>query len=90
MPYIKGEGKRDKLIFCEDNPINCGELNFKLHDVIHDYLDHTGLSYQSIDEIEGAFGQVMREFNRRIVAPYEDKKIKENGDIPLYIKYGKK
>lgn len=89
MPYIKGVITRDQLLIAEEFPENCGELNFKLHDVINDYLTIRKLSYQTINDIEGAFQQVLREFNRRIVVPYEDTKIKENGDIPLYETYGK-
>jgi hypothetical protein len=58
-----------------------GELNYQFTGIILDYLEEKGLSYQSINDIIGALEQAKDEFQRRIVADYEDTKIQENGDV---------
>ena len=40
-----------------------------------------GNSYATINDIIGALEGAKMEFYRRVVAPYEDEKIKENGDV---------
>jgi hypothetical protein len=40
-------------------------------------------SYSTICKIRGCLIGTLAEFDRRIAAPYEDKKIKENGDVSL-------
>ena len=40
-------------------------------------------SYNTIAKIRGCLIGTLAEFDRRIAAPYEDKKIKENGDVNL-------
>jgi hypothetical protein len=39
--------------------------------------------YNTIAKIRGCLIGTLAEFDRRIAAPYEDKKIKENGDVDL-------
>ena len=79
MPYITRE-ERERL---EDGfPIaTAGQLNFKITKLIHSFLEGKGLSYQTINDIVGALDGAKAEFQRRIVIPYEDKKIEENGDV---------
>jgi hypothetical protein len=89
MPYIKPEErKRFKNLF--------GEAMLLLKDVPEDkvdgYLNYliTGLlilrytqpeSYYNYNRAMGLLESVKQEFYRRRVAPYEDGKIKENGDV---------
>jgi hypothetical protein len=40
-----------------------------------------GQSYQTFNDISGAMTEALAEFRRRIIVPYEDRKIKENGDV---------
>jgi hypothetical protein len=40
-------------------------------------------SYNTIAKIRGCLIGTLAEFDRRIAAPYEDKKIRENGDVDL-------
>jgi len=56
-------------------------LNYVFTQVITEYLDNNGESYQTINDIVGALECCKLELYRRIVAPYEDQKIKENGDV---------
>lgn len=80
MPYIKQE-KRPRLESRDQCPLTSGELNFVLTSVIEDYRLFHGDSYQIFNDIVGALEGAKQEFYRRIVAPYEDKKIIENGDV---------
>lgn len=78
MPYIK-ESLR---LLAEDEPTNAGELNYAISNLFNEYLKRKGgLSYQVLNDIVGAGFGAVTEFQRRVVAPYEDKKIKENGDV---------
>lgn len=90
MPYIKQE-KRDEIYLKDRDTefntlwianIECaGDLNFAISIMIKDYINRKGLNYQHINDIIGALEGAKAEFQRRVVAPYEDKKIIENGDL---------
>jgi len=79
MPYIKEENKwrlnRGGL------PSTPGELNYVLTEEALSYLRDKGESYQVYNDIIGALEGCKLEMYRRMVAPYEDKKIQENGDV---------
>ncbi len=82
MPYIKEE---QKLRLCSDNllpkPHVSGELNYLISKLCHNYVRDYGLNYHNINEVIGALECAKQEFYRRIASPYEENKIKENGDI---------
>lgn len=80
MPYIKME-RKNPLYNENALPENVGELNFCLTTELLEYLQGHGLSYQTINDCLGALEGCKLEFYRRVAAPYEDKKIKENGDV---------
>lgn len=79
MPYIKQEDRLRLQTFFDDASTP-GELNYLFTWLITAYL-HEGTSYQRINDIVGALEGAKLEFYRRVVAPYEDKKIVENGDV---------
>ena len=81
MPYIDRRRRRDLRSYFADQPQNPGELNFVITDAIQGYLTQVGLSYQTINDVLGALDGAAKEFYRRVAAPYEDKKIAENGDV---------
>lgn len=58
-----------------------GELQYAIALMIKDYIKRKGLNYQHCNDIMGALAGAQMEFYRRTVAPYEDKKIEENGDV---------
>jgi hypothetical protein len=62
-------------------PADSGELNFQLTELIKNYLEYHGLKYRTISDIVSALEGAKLEFYRRVAAPYEDTKIKENGDV---------
>ena len=80
MPYIKQEA-RAELDTCKRSPETAGELNYAFTQLIIDYVRCAGLSYQAINDVVGALEGAKAEFQRRVVAPYEDSKAQENGDV---------
>lgn len=82
MPYIKDY--RDDLIDLFKKPSDAGELNFVLTSICDRYLKDEGKNYGHINEVIGVLECAKLEFYRRIAAPYEDVKIKENGDVYTY------
>ena len=58
-----------------------GDLNYVLTIVCKAYLARHGKSYSSFNDILGALEGAKLEFYRRVVAPYEDEKRQQNGDV---------
>lgn len=84
MPYIKNVDV-DRLA-AGDKAETPGELNFLITCAMIEYVEKHGLSYKTINDCLGAAEGAKLEFYRRIAAPYEEKKIDENGDVyPLYL-----
>jgi len=80
MPYILNKDK-ERLNECKIDINTAGELNYKITILVLSYLNKHGKSYKVINDIIGALECSKLEFYRRIVAPYEEVKIKENGDV---------
>ena len=81
MPYIKQEMRdqfNDGLITL---PSNEGEMNYVITDLLDDYLSAYGLNYANVNALVGVLECAKLELYRRIAAPYEDEKIKENGYV---------
>jgi hypothetical protein len=85
MPYIK---KADRLRLQDggfslpdfmNEPV--GSLTYVLYQAALSYLQRNSDSYQTRAEILGALESAKLEFYRRDVAPYEDIKMRENGDV---------
>jgi len=79
MPYIPNEIKAD--LIKNLTPQNPGELNFLITHLLQRYLNVKGLSYSVICEISGALGNANDEFYARVARPYEEEKMKSNGDV---------
>lgn len=79
MPYIKSN--RRSICRNEWDFVTAGELNYMITVVIHQYIFNKGESYQTYNDIMGALEGAKLELYRRKIVPYEDKKIKENGDV---------
>lgn len=77
MPYIKQKDRSSARVA----PRTAGELNYKFTDVIDVYLRSHGFNYSSVNEVIGALECCKLELYRRIVGPYEDTKVTENGDV---------
>ena len=84
MPYIK----EDERTFVDKHDIanTAGQLNYLITTIILQHIELNGLKYQTINDIVGALESCKAEFQRRVVAPYEDLKITENGDLEYFKK----
>jgi hypothetical protein len=79
MPYIY-KAKRAALVEHTRTPQTPGELNYIITSIINNYYKQYG-GYAAINDVLGALEGAKLEFYRRVVAPYEDQKIQENGDV---------
>lgn len=81
MPYIDPKYRK----IAETQAMSSGELNYAITKLIASYLERNGLNYSKINDVLGALTGAQLEFYRRIVVPYENAKMAENGDV-----YGEK
>lgn len=85
MPYIKKEARHRLLEGTEDahpmHPLNAGELNFCITHLVQTYLNRVPVNYSAYNAAIGALEAAKLELYRRLVVPYEDGKIRENGDV---------
>lgn len=79
MPYITPD--RRIAIDNDTRPATAGELNYQVTQAIKSYWVNGPRNYQSINDIVGALEGAKAEFQRRVVAGYEDTKIRDNGDV---------
>lgn len=77
MPYIPTADRDGADLF----PNTPGELNFALTKLVITYVEGKGLSYQAINDVLGALEGAKLEFYRRVAVPYENEKIRANGDV---------
>lgn len=78
MPYIK---QSDREALDVRLPKTAEELNYMLTVISHAYWENNGKNYQAFNDIIDALEGAKLELYRRKVAPYEDTKILENGDV---------
>lgn len=91
MPYIRPKDRKRvvprhqtngfKKVVAVEDIVTAGELQYAIAEMIKSYIQNHGLNYQICNDIMGALAGAQMEFYRRTVAPYEDKKIEENGDV---------
>ena len=84
MPYIKKERRKvfdDLLKELALEVQNEGELNYCIYKLASLIIDRIGESYSNLSMCSSAMEHAKLEWYRRKLAPYEDKKIEENGDI---------
>lgn len=78
MPYITPEARQDLQTRA---PLHPGELNYEFCMLIREYVAAQRLSYQTINDVIGALEGAKAEFQRCVVAPYEQGKREVNGDV---------
>lgn len=80
MPYVDQDA-RDRLDGGA-KPENAGELNYVITRLVDAYLTNKGqMRYAHLNEAMGVLECAKQELYRRVVSPYEDKKIVESGDV---------
>ena len=84
MPYIK-QGSRfmiDQEVESLAGQIdNEGDLNYAIFKLLLSMTEEWGKNYATLNRIKGVMSCCSDEFTRRVINPYEDEKIEENGDI---------
>ena len=78
MPYIEKDSRKRVLM---TGAQSCGELNYLFTYWIKKYINDKGQKYQTFNDIIGALEGAKIEIYRRKIAPYEDVKKDENGDV---------
>lgn len=82
MPYIANESKRTELDYIAYQMSKIlkvdGDLNYLLYAFCKRYVK---ASYNNYKNYLGELAEISAEIRRRLLAPYEDKKIEENGDV---------
>jgi len=84
LPYIKKERRKVFDDFLEKLALQVrseGELNYCIYKLASLVIDRIGQSYSNLSMCSSAMEHAKLEWYRRKLAPYEDKKIEENGDI---------
>ncbi len=87
MPYIKDENKRifDESINVLSNiVIHKGDLNYVICELVGQLILNTKISYTQISEWIDAVDGAENELRRRLLYPYENIKVIENGDVPSF------
>lgn len=80
MPYIPLE-KRQEIEGSLIEDLTTGQLNYLITNFIRSWIVHKRPSYDRFNAAVGVLECVKQELYRRMIAPYEDKKCKENGDV---------
>jgi hypothetical protein len=88
MPYIKVS---ERLRFdhgldaiqdtVTKDGISEGDLNYLITNLVSIHISHHGKSYSVLNGVVGVLECAKAELYRRVIAPYENKKIVENGDV---------
>ena len=58
-----------------------GDLNYSITRIAHAYINAKGANYKNFNGVIGVLECAKLELYRRKIAPYEDVKITENGDV---------
>ncbi len=86
MPYIKNEdrNKFDEVVdLLKKYDLTVGDLNYIVTRICHNHISKVGIKYSNLNDVSGALINALNEFNRTVVAPYEDLKRKENGPVGI-------
>ncbi len=84
MPYIS---QPDRVRFdpvidgLDYTKVTVGDLNYVFSRMLDRTLQAQGLNYTNANALVGMVECCKLEFYRRVLGPYEDKKIEANGDV---------
>jgi len=81
MPYIKPEDRKKLAEQDTKHPETAGELNYLITTMALRYVREKGICYQSYNDVMGVLEGAKLELYRRSIAPYEEEKIMQNGDV---------
>lgn len=86
MPYIKQERRRDfeesivDLTQAFGTDVEPGDLNYVITRLVGAYVDIRGEKYATYASVTGVVENVKSELYRRLIGPFEDRKLQQNGD----------
>lgn len=83
MPYIKNDRREEfdhQIQILTNHIMDSGELCYCVYKIMKIQAEKN-MRFQTLSNVVSEVECAKLEFYRRIVAPYEDKKIKENGDV---------
>lgn len=79
MPYIPTTERNGVPAI---GPTTGAELAYLLTEEVNQFLTHgTPINYEKLTAARGAVNATLQELEDRIIRPYEDRKIEENGDV---------
>ncbi len=87
MPYIEQKDRKEIddamsiLLLLIDCTATAGELNYIITRILHQSFNPALNGYARYNELIGMLECAKLELYRRMVVPYEDKKILQNGDV---------
>ncbi|MEM4247447.1 MAG: hypothetical protein QXR48_02870 [Candidatus Woesearchaeota archaeon] len=86
MPYVKKDVR--KFIDPALKPAlevigksEIGDVNYVITRILWKYLQEKGINYSNLNNVVGVLECAKLELYRRVVAPYEEKKKKMNGEV---------
>jgi hypothetical protein len=77
MPYITEQHRKELEI---RRPLRPGEITYEVYKLCKEYLGEH-FRYDDIAIVVGCLETAKMELYRRVAAPYEDKKLAQNGDV---------
>jgi hypothetical protein len=77
MPYIT---EQNRISVNKFGPTSSGELNYAICRLISNYLGDSP-DYSRFNDAIGALEGAKFEIHRRLIVPYENQKIHDNGDV---------
>lgn len=84
MPYITQEKRElfdEHIDAIAKNLQSGGEINYCVYRLCLEFIKQHGMGYNTSMVPFSALGAAQMELYRRVIAPYEDQKIAENGDV---------
>jgi len=89
MPYINSKDRLKyehhlmsiKAGLTNHEEIPVGELNYIISAMVADLLENFGLNYSNGNKLMGVLECAKLELYRRVLAPYENQKVIDNGDV---------
>lgn len=81
MPYIKDKYERNLLDRIVNRYFRLFKKKGRLNYFLFKLAKTSCSNYDDYRNFEGEIQQSLREIYRRQIAPYEDEKIKQNGDV---------
>lgn len=81
MPYIKQEDRSLVNPLSARDADTAGELNYQITKLCDRFIRRNGVTYSNLNLVIGALECAKLELYRRVLTPYEECKLNENGDV---------